>query len=311
MNRPKINEVDYRARAELLRKRQFVKKKKFGKPPIWKYPKSAEIRYRIWLLRLVEKAKGYVKALFPHLERIISERDAEHHIDAWPDSLDSLLHTLRQGFNDTFNPYTVDTQLTDIGQYTSKWNDRQWQSTLVKVLGVDVYRSEKHIPSMLKSFVNENATLITKLKEETYHDVARIINVGVRQGDRIEQIKKDLLSDSDLEPGRFRKVETRAELIARDQIGKLNGELTETRQKGLGIEKYIWHTSQDERVCEQCEPMEGLMCNWDDDSVYSDDDGDTWQQRTSDMAERNPGECHPQDRCWAEPVFEEEEGEAD
>lgn len=36
--------------------------------------------------------------------------------------------------------------------------------------------------------------------------------------------------------------------IARDQIGKLNGQLNEYRQQQLGGKKYIWHNSHDSRV---------------------------------------------------------------
>lgn len=40
----------------------------------------------------------------------------------------------------------------------------------------------------------------------------------------------------------------RATLIARDQTSKLTGALVRTRQEAIGIEEYIWRTSQDQRV---------------------------------------------------------------
>lgn len=40
----------------------------------------------------------------------------------------------------------------------------------------------------------------------------------------------------------------RAKLIARDQTSKLTGTLNQVRQQSIGIEEYVWRTSQDERV---------------------------------------------------------------
>ncbi len=41
---------------------------------------------------------------------------------------------------------------------------------------------------------------------------------------------------------------SRAKLLARDQVGKLNGRLTQRRQQDIGVEMYIWSTSRDERM---------------------------------------------------------------
>ncbi len=42
----------------------------------------------------------------------------------------------------------------------------------------------------------------------------------------------------------------RAKIIARDQIGSIHGQLIGHRHKGMGIRKFKWSTSQDERVRE-------------------------------------------------------------
>lgn len=40
----------------------------------------------------------------------------------------------------------------------------------------------------------------------------------------------------------------KAKVIARDQTNKMNGNITQLRQTGLGIEEYIWRTAKDRRV---------------------------------------------------------------
>ena len=39
-----------------------------------------------------------------------------------------------------------------------------------------------------------------------------------------------------------------AKFVARDQVGNLNGALTRERNEQLGVEKFKWRTSEDERV---------------------------------------------------------------
>lgn len=56
---------------------------------------------------------------------------------------------------------------------------------------------------------------------------------------------------------------SRARLIARDQVNKLNGRLNQYRQQKLGGVKYIWATSKDERVRKDHAKLEGTTQSWD------------------------------------------------
>ena len=51
----------------------------------------------------------------------------------------------------------------------------------------------------------------------------------------------------------------KAELIARDQIGKFFGKLTENRANDIGITKYIWSTAHDAAVRSQHAANEGKI----------------------------------------------------
>ena len=81
--------------------------------------------------------------------------------------------------------------------------------------------------------------------------------------------------------------DSRAKLIARDQVAKLNGELTKERQTDLGVTGYIWRTVGDERVRDE----------------HADNDGQffTWDSPPSTGAPGEDIQC----RCWAEPVLPE------
>jgi SPP1 gp7 family putative phage head morphogenesis protein len=225
--------------------------------------------------------------------------------DSWSDDLSRLMAAFRHTVGDIVPTERLKTLLLNIGQWSSKWNDEQWQKTLHAVLGVSVYGKEDEIGSRIESFVNENTILIKDLEEQVYQDVRLTIERGIRSGDSQRDIMKALLADTELERGVFAKVKTRARLIARDQINKINGDITRSRQEGIGIEEYYWRGVGDSRERDSHYEMNDTLCRWDDADVYSNDDGKTWEDRPEDMKGLIPGEDY-QCRCWAEPVFGEE-----
>lgn len=54
---------------------------------------------------------------------------------------------------------------------------------------------------------------------------------------------------------------TRARLIARDQVSKATGELNKLRQREVGVSRYRW-TSGDERVRPDHEANSGKVFEW-------------------------------------------------
>jgi SPP1 gp7 family putative phage head morphogenesis protein len=88
----------------------------------------------------------------------------------------------------------------------------------------------------------------------------------------------------------FLSADSHASLIARDQIGKLHGELNRARQEAAGIDRFVWHTQLDDRVRPDHEELEG--------GIY------TWQEGAPGVG--IPGEpinC----RCWGEPVIDRDQ----
>lgn len=57
--------------------------------------------------------------------------------------------------------------------------------------------------------------------------------------------------------------QSKARFLARDQILKLNGQLTEDRHKAAGITQYEWVTSGDERVRPMHRALNGKRFSWD------------------------------------------------
>lgn len=84
-----------------------------------------------------------------------------------------------------------------------------------------------------------------------------------------------------------------AQLIARDQIAKLNSQICRMQQEDAGVTEYIWSTSGDSRVRSGHRKLNGKRFRWDDPPVVDDKTG---------------RRCHPgedyQCRCVALAVFD-------
>lgn len=101
----------------------------------------------------------------------------------------------------------------------------------------------------------ENIDLVVNAGRTYAGAVQEIVNDPSTFGLRVEEIKAKLRERSDV-------TESRAELIARDQTLKLNGALTEIRQRSAGVDEYVWSTSLDERVRDSHAVLEGQRFSW-------------------------------------------------
>lgn len=83
--------------------------------------------------------------------------------------------------------------------------------------------------------------------------------------------------------------ENKAKFIARNEVANLNELLSRTQAEESGFTCYEWLATHDMATRESHAAMDGMICRYDDDSVYSDDGGKTWKKRTSAMYHGAPG----------------------
>lgn len=166
-----------------------------------------------------------------------------------------------------------------------KYNEGQSKALFKRVAGVDLWLNDAPLETLMALSTYNNVNLITSLIGETEKKVEKIVFDGFRTGLRHEEIAKSIEDYIDPDSG---NVAYKAKFIARDQTSKLNAQITQSRQTDLGIKKYIWRTSQDERVRDSHRKKEG--------NVYS------WSNPPNDTG--HPGEDY-NCRCTAEPYFDD------
>lgn len=163
-------------------------------------------------------------------------------------------------------------------------------SNLLKAqLGIDPLAGNPKLAEQMNMWVVNNVNLISNTTETFVNQAEQVVMDGARRGLRHEVLAKEIMAGTDLEPGRFKKLQTRASLIARDQTNKLNGTLNRVRQEESGIEDYTWRDVGDSRVRHEHRKLDG--------KVFS------WSKGAPSLGGLNPGDDY-NCRCWADPVID-------
>lgn len=169
------------------------------------------------------------------------------------------------------------------GAATSDFQRAQLAKQARASVSIDVRKLaglDRDVPAQLVTFAKTNAQLITGLGQRMADDIADVVKEGVVSGSRWETIAGRLAHAGQV-------TESRAALIARDQVGKLFGDINKQRQTNLGVTRYVWRTVRDNRVREEHEALDGDSIAWD-----------------SPPSDGHPGEA-VNCRCYADPDFSE------
>lgn len=250
----------------------------------WLHPVPVERQYQRELEKYVEAlAAVMASTLLPHLQSLIDQRNLfipeGARADDWADDALKLAETTSVGFAKV--NVTVPGTAAEYAAKTNVWNDTQWRKVLHQAVGVDVHQREPWLGETLNSWTKENVALITKMGDDYTSQVEGMVQRGVRSGQSVQNLTKDIQERTGV-------TKSRARLIARDQVSKLNGQLTELRQTNIGIKSYIWNTSGDERVRARHKANDGKTFSWNKPPPFTGHPGWDYQ-------------C----RCWAEPIFDE------
>lgn len=128
-------------------------------------------------------------------------------------------------------------------------------------------RKAPGIGRKIDAFRKTNVAKIRSLGGEAVGRVAKKLREAEDKGWHRDRLRKEIQSVADVS-------RSKADLLARDQVLKLNGQITEERQTQAGIEEYVWSTSSDERVRPMHDDLDGTTQSWDDPPV-TNDAGDT------------------------------------
>lgn len=143
--------------------------------------------------------------------------------------------------------------VTFLGTQLDLFAQRQVSKSVESVIAISV---ADHA-ALIEAWAADNVAFITSLDTRYFADIAEVVSTGYAEGLSTRSILGEIQA-------RTGASESRARLIARDQIGNLNAKATQQRQADLGIERYIWRTSGDQRVRPEHEERDGVEFRWSD-----------------------------------------------
>jgi SPP1 gp7 family putative phage head morphogenesis protein len=174
--------------------------------------------------------------------------------DGAVESLTEIIDQIRADFATQFDAGDYELISRENGRESNALNKDQTQRQL-HAIGIDVFQETPALEPIMAGWVTVNTQLIGSIEPDALRQIQREVTEGMLQGQRHEDVAKRIAEIEGI-------TETRARLIARDQIGTLNSQLSRTRQVENGVRKFVWRTSDDERVRESHEAVDDRTFTW-------------------------------------------------
>ena len=267
------------------------------------YPYSAEREYAR-MMRAETKVMKQI--LMEYIPRILDEYErtmgANYRYDDIYDFNDSVTKIFQAMYNRMVKSLSLRKMLKDlkkIANLTGSRNIREWKKIVRDNLGIDlaedVFKGDIY-QKLLKEWTKQNVELIKTVPKDTLGQLEAVVLEGYKNGLTSKKLR-DLILES------YNVSVSRAEFWARDQVAKLNADITEEQHRAAGVTKYRWSTSKDQRVRDCHRFLEGKIFSY-------DNPPEQWYVTKSrgivhTGMHANPGKFY-NCRCVAYPVFEKD-----
>lgn len=252
-----------------------------------KFPDAAAVSYSRAIQKMVLALGKETLALYEkHIEpELMSRGDAQQYEqDGIFDNIGKMLFSLSNVVKKIFSPRRKERAAESFLNNVNRFNKNNIEQQM-RVKGIELPPRESWLKDFMDNKINENVGYITTIADDYLDDVEKIVREGVNSGITAKQMRKQLVE-------RVKVTESRAQFIAVDQAGSILGQMTAERHQSIGLERFQWDTSGDERVRDSHRKLDG--------EIFSYDDPPTVGGRKV-----LPGEDY-RCRCVAIPVFDDD-----
>lgn len=259
--------------------------KRRRKTPKTVFPNGAAKTYERALIKLIRQTGIEAIELFEqHVAKQMHADSRNFTNDSLFGGLNKMLGALKNKVTTIFENKVV----TRVAKRFVNTINRTQSNNLSKQMGVHGI-NVSDVEPWLNEFVNEhvenNVSFIKNLQVEMYKRIEQIVKESLEQGLTQKQIAKKIMEQTGI-------MESRAKFLAVDQSGSILGQITKKRHEQLGISRFQWDTSGDERVRETHKELDGKIFSYDDPPEVNG-------------RKVLPGEDY-RCRCVAIPVFDDE-----
>lgn len=260
------------------------------------YPFGVEKKYSRQLQGFFKPLTDYVENFVnQNMEPLLRGDSKDLHLDAIPgDTFRNMIYNLENWLSvymldiselpEDRNNNVILTSLGKTADEAMDFGNKEFAKMLDKGIHVNLPTSASWWNDMKSSWAEDNYTLITSNAKNYVSKINTLTEQAIVNGMSPKKLKEEIYKATE---GLTQK---HCKLIARDQMGKLNGQITQAQMQEIGLDYYVWSTAFDDRVRDSHAAMEGLLCRWDDASLVSYDGGKTWVDRPSAAVQLHPGQ---------------------
>lgn len=226
----------------------------------WRYPLSYERDYAKKLTAYVDRKFKIIKAFLPEMRAAIESPSAMNA------RIEIVIDEIRRAVE---NAETMTASINCTYQLVDRYNESEFNAIIGSVFGKGTKLNGQPMPGNMDAvddlaelkdlWVQENLDLIKSIDEDTLQRLKRMMTQAVLDNVNGAELTKYLIDDLQDITGVTR---SRAALIGTDQVGKLNGRLSQYRQEHVGITSYIWETCHDSRVRKSHAARNGHRYYW-------------------------------------------------
>lgn len=260
------------------------------------YPFGVEKKYSRQLQGFFKPLTDYVENFInQNMEPLLRGDSKDLHLDAIPgDTFRNMIYNLENWLSvympdiselpEDKNNNVILAALGKTADEAMEFGNKEFSKMLDKGIHVNLPTSASWWNNMKSSWAKDNYTLITSNAKKYVSKINTLTEQAIVNGMSPKKLKDEIYKATE---GLTQK---HCKLIARDQMGKLNGQITQAQMQEIGLDYYVWSTAFDDRVRDSHAAMEGLLCRWDDASVCSYDGGKTWVDRPANAVQLHPGQ---------------------
>lgn len=207
------------------------------------FPLMIERQYeRIKVQEVNEAARLIKDQLIPQIPSMVAEVGlADSRQDTYVEDFEAIIGAIKIAFAQAVTKRKVEGDAENMANSVDNRNAQIFDMQVKQVIGVKPFRSEPWLQATLSNSVSQNVSLITTMHEDYFKDVEFETLNGLERGLSTREIAKNIQKKTGI-------ARNRARLIARDQVSKLNSNLASRRASDLGVKRFRWSTSSDERV---------------------------------------------------------------
>jgi hypothetical protein len=278
-------------------RRASYRKKWKGRYPV-RYENQLYSRLRDAFGVYSERLLSFVKAKYPRKAVTVVYPTSGVNLDDFASEWENYLSSIEKEFTQEVVKGGLSMNLAPfmerIAAFVLAFDEKEVADYFNSITGKPFYGTTEWWDEMESNWMNIALDRASGSVNTFYVDIRKTVLDATRNNMSYEDLMEILLKKGE---GLDRK---KADFLARDLTGKLNGAIERKLQQSLGIDTYFWQTAADERV--RGRPggrypdalpshwsMDSLVCSWSDPSIVSFDYGRHWVPRLANMPIYHPG----------------------